>query len=140
MTHPHIIPFWIAGPIGDLWEKGDQLSSKECIGAHTQLLGSLVGAVDTDLHNLLGEARSVSPCFPQSLCTPALWGREPEDQAPSLLCPPGGRSTIWTVLCLGQPQSEPKITLCPCTGTCCAFLGSQETKSQGRSRVLLDHG
>ena len=43
------------------------MSPKECIGAHSQLLGTLVGTVDTDVHNLLGEARSVSPCSPQSL-------------------------------------------------------------------------
>ena len=59
-----------------LWEKGIQLSLKECIGAQTQLLGlgALVGAVDTDLHSFLRETRSASPCSPQSLCTPTLWG------------------------------------------------------------------
>ena len=55
-------------------------------------------------------------------------------------CPAGGRSTIWTVVHPGQPQAKPKITLCPHTGTRCAFPGSQETKSHQRSTVLLDYG
>ena len=55
-------------------------------------------------------------------------------------CPAGGRSTIWTVVHPRQPQAKPKITLCPHTGTRCAFPGSQETKSHQRSTVLLNYG
>ena len=65
--------------MGDLWEKGMLLSPKECIDVHTQLLRTLVGAVDIDSPNFLGDTRSVSPCCPQSFCTPALWGTEEED-------------------------------------------------------------
>lgn len=140
VVHPPIILFWITGPVGDLWEKGVQLSPKECIGAHTQLPGTLVGAVDSWFAQLL-EGKP-------GLCLAA----RPRTSVPLRLGETAGGpgsipalSSRWQEHHLdcsvpGAASGQAKDNIVSMHRTHCAFLGSQETKSQGRSTVLLDRG
>lgn len=142
MVHLPIIPFLITAPRGTLEEKGVWLSPRLLRNITVPIpdfqessvaLLTLICITSSGNQVLVSHPHLPEPPY---TCNLRKWSRK--TKLCLLFCPPGGRSTI--DCSAPRPASGQAKDNTVCVGTCCAFVGSQKTKSQWRSTVLLDCG